>query len=128
MDKPFDEWRVVALPDGSRIVLASRYADGSDLSLYDENHNPVGGRLSLATSLEGRFRVIDGIELALFVDAGTIRDTNTDPVTPDTRVSFGSGLRYLTPIGPVSIVYARKVSPEPEESPYEWHFSLGYTF
>ena len=41
MDKPFDEWRVVALPDGSRVVLASRYADGSDLSLYDENHNVV---------------------------------------------------------------------------------------
>lgn len=99
-----------------------------NMLLYDGNHNPVGGRLSLATSLEGRFRVIDGIELALFVDAGTIRDTNTEPVTPDTRVSFGSGLRYLTPIGPVSMVYARKASPEPEESPYEWHFSLGYTF
>lgn len=99
-----------------------------NMLLYDENRNPVGGRLSLATSLEGRFRVIDGIELALFVDAGTIRDTDTDPVTPNTRYSCGSGLRYLTPIGPVSVVYARKVSPEPEESPYEWHFSLGYTF
>ena len=49
MDKPFAEWQIVSLPDGSRIVFAARYADGSPLSVYDANHNVV--RLSANNAL-----------------------------------------------------------------------------
>jgi len=99
-----------------------------NLLLFDESGSPVGGRLSLSSSIEARFRVIDGIELALFYDIGTVRGTTVAPVVPNTRSSYGTGVRYLTPIGPISLVYGRKTDPEPQESPYEWHFSVGYTF
>jgi outer membrane protein insertion porin family len=99
-----------------------------NMLLYDENNNPVGGRLSLVSSLEARFRVLDGIEVPLFFDIGMIQNTNVTPVVPNTRASYGTGLRYLTPIGPISLVYGHKLRPEPGESPYELHFSLGYTF
>ena len=119
------------LPDDQLFFLGGSHnvrGYKENMLLYDENGNPVGGRFSLASSVEARLAVIDGIELALFFDIGTIRDTNAASVVPDTRASYGTGVRYITPIGPISLVYGHKLRPEPGESPYEWHFSLGYTF
>jgi outer membrane protein insertion porin family len=99
-----------------------------NMLLYDENGSSVGGRFSLASSIEARIAVIDGIEVPLFFDIGVLHHTNAASVVPETRASYGTGVRYITPIGPISLVYGRKLRPEPEESPYEWHFSVGYTF
>lgn len=41
MDKAFDNWCVRPLPDGSRVVLSSRYFDRAWHSLYDTSHNIV---------------------------------------------------------------------------------------
>lgn len=96
--------------------------------LFDANGDPVGGRLSLATQIELRYAVGYNLELALFFDTGTIRRTFVEPVADNTRFSYGAGLRYITPIGPVGLLYGRKIDPEPGEDPYRWHFSIGYTF
>ncbi len=96
--------------------------------LIDANGDPVGGRLSLAGSLEARFYLQYNLELAVFFDAGSVRRTFVEPVTDNTRFSYGAGLRYITPIGPVGLLYGRKIDPEPGEDPYRWHFSIGYTF
>ena len=32
-------WKVLRLPCGNKIVLSAQYVDGTDLSLYDINHN-----------------------------------------------------------------------------------------
>ncbi len=96
--------------------------------LIDANGDPVGGRLSLAGSLEARFYLQYNLELAVFFDAGSVRRTFVEPVTDNTRFSYGAGLRYITPIGPVGLLYGRKIDPEPQEDPHRWHFSIGYTF
>ena len=88
----------------------------------------VGGRISLAGSVEARIYLQYNLELALFFDAGSLRRTFVEPVTDNTRYSYGAGLRYITPIGPVGLLYGRKIDPEPSESPDRWHFSIGYTF
>ncbi len=106
-----------------------------DVRGYDENRllidadgDPVGGRISLAGSMEARFYLEYNLELAVFLDAGSVRRTFVEPVTDNTRFSYGAGLRYITPIGPVGLLYGRKIDPEPGEDPYRWHFSIGYTF
>ncbi|MRR14327.1 outer membrane protein assembly factor BamA, partial [archaeon] len=99
-----------------------------NMLLYDANGNPVGGRLLLLNSVEARLAIIDNLELALFVDTGSLRITNNDPVVPEVRSSYGTGLRYITPIGPISLLYGHKFRTEEGESRYKWHFSLGYTF
>lgn len=96
--------------------------------LIDANGDPVGGRISLAGSVEARIYLQYNLELALFFDAGSLRRTFVEPVTDNTRYSYGAGLRYITPIGPVGLLYGRKIDPEPSESPDRWHFSIGYTF
>ena len=106
--------------DENMLLYAINPADGTITS--------VGGRLSIVNSIEARITLIDGLELALFFDTGMLRMTNVDPAVPHTRSSYGTGLRYVTPIGPISLLYGHKLSPEPEESPYKLHFSVGYTF
>ncbi len=98
------------------------------LLLFDEQGNPVGGRLQLVNSIEARILLVDSLELALFVDSGSLKITSGDPSVPQVRSSYGTGLRYITPIGPVSLLYGHKFSVKEGESPYRWHFSLGYTF
>lgn len=96
--------------------------------LFDADGDPVGGRVSLAGSIEARVLLNYNIEFTLFFDTGTIRRTIDDPVPDNTRSSYGAGLRYITPIGPVGLLYGRKIDPEPGEDAYRWHFSIGYNF
>lgn len=99
-----------------------------NLLLFDAEGNPVGGRLSLVGSIEARYLLAYNLELSLFYDIGSIQNTFETPVTDNTRSSYGAGLRYITPIGPIGLLYGRKLDPQAGESAYKWHFSLGYTF
>ena len=44
------------------------------------------------------------------------------------RTSVGMGLRYITPIGPIGLLYGQKIDPRPGETSGQFHFSIGYTF
>jgi outer membrane protein insertion porin family len=94
----------------------------------NELGNPVGGRSSLCGSLEGRIDLVGNLELTLFVDAGRLSDLQTAGVSDDVRFSAGLGLRYITPIGPMGLVYGYKLNREPGESAGRIHIAIGYTF
>ena len=96
--------------------------------LFDGDGDPVGGRTQLAGSVEARITLVGNLEGALFYDVGMIEDTIQTPLTESTRGSVGLGLRYITPIGPVGLLYGFKLDPQDGESSGRFHFSLGYTF
>ena len=50
------------------------------------------------------------------------------PGLNDLRASFGAGIRYGTPVGPLRIDYGQKIHRRPGESPGELHFNIGHTF
>ncbi len=89
---------------------------------------PVGGRLALAGNAEARYKVVDGWELTLFVDAGSLQKATEDQGDDNWRWSAGLGVRYMTPIGPIGLLYGHKLDPRPEESAGQVHISIGYTF
>ncbi len=95
---------------------------------YDSQDNPVGGRLSVNASLEARIELISSLEATLFYDTGSIQKPVTDAGTESFRSSVGMGLSYITPIGPVSLLYGLKIHPREDEKPGAFHFSIGYTF
>lgn len=95
---------------------------------YDSQDNPVGGRLSINASLEARIELISSLEATLFYDTGSIQKPVTDAGTDSFRSSVGLGLSYITPIGPVSLLYGLKIDPREDENPGAFHFSIGYTF
>jgi outer membrane protein insertion porin family len=95
---------------------------------FSTDLDPVGGRLALAGNAEARYEVSNGWELTLFVDAGTIQKTTDDQGDDSWRWSAGLGVRYLTPIGPIGLLYGQKLNPRNGESPGQVHISIGYTF
>lgn len=108
----------------------------SDVRGFDENllsfdlqGNPLGGRWQLEGNMEARIDLGGNFELPLFYDIGRIGKALVDHETADKfRSSVGIGLRYITPIGPVGILYGRKLDPVDGESSGEFHFAIGYTF
>ncbi|MGD9188265.1 MAG: outer membrane protein assembly factor BamA, partial [Desulfobacteraceae bacterium] len=106
-----------------------------DVRGYEENllqfnaeDDPVGGRLALSTSIEARYDIGKNVELAPFVDAGRLQLTSEDTQDEDWRWAVGLGIRYLTPIGPIGLLYGHKIDPRPGESKGQIHFTIGYTF
>ncbi len=95
---------------------------------FDESGNPLGGRAALSGSVEVRIDLGSNFELPCFFDTGAVEDS-FGAISPDSfRSSAGTGLRYVTPIGPISILYGIKLDPREGESRDRLHFSIGYTF
>jgi outer membrane protein insertion porin family len=95
---------------------------------FSADLDPVGGRLALAGNAEVRYEVTDGWELTLFMDAGSVQKATEDQGDDNWLWSAGLGVRYLTPIGPVGLLYGHKLNPRSGESPGQFHISIGYTF
>ena len=99
-----------------------------NLFLYDSENNPVGGEMAAVGSVEARVDLGRNFEFSAFYDVGYLDETSGLEVTDNVRDSVGIGLRYVTPIGAIGILYGHKLDPRPEESRGRWHFSVGYTF
>ncbi len=98
--------------------------------LRTKDDKPLGGRASLRASVEARIDIGLNFELPLFYDVGRIEDS-FDFSRDEFRSSAGFGLRYLTPIGPIGLLYGFKLNRKqrkPGEEIGKLHFSLGYTF
>ncbi len=87
-----------------------------------------GGRVALSASLEARIPLVFNFELAGFYDIGRLQNSFASFNFDQFRMSAGGGIRYMTPIGPVGLLYGRKISKKPDEDPGAFHFSIGYTF
>lgn len=99
-----------------------------NMLLYDENNDPVGGRMAFTGSMEARIELTRDWETALFYDTGTVRRTLLRDAPDEFRSSAGIGMRYLTPIGPIGVLYGRKIDRKDGESSGRFHISVGYTF
>ena len=127
--EPMNAERVVA-SDQLYYLGGSTNVRGFDENMlrFDTNNNPVGGLSAASGTIEARVDLGNQIELCLFTDSGILSQYQVSNITSGFRTSAGIGLRYITPIGPVGLVYGFKLNPEPGESPGRFHISIGYTF
>ena len=119
------------LPDDQLFYLGGI----SDVRGFDENEllvddfgDPVGAKTMMAGSIEARINLGGNLELPVFVDAGTLRDAPRAGRNEGVKYTIGSGLRYMTPVGPVGLLYGYRLNPETGEDSGRVHFSIGYTF
>ncbi len=119
------------LPDDQLFFLGGI----SDVRGFAENElardafgDPLGGKTQIAGSIEARIDIGNNFELPLFVDAGSLQDTTKSGSDEDFKFTLGSGLRYMTPVGPVGLLYGYRLNPETGEDSGRIHFSIGYTF
>ena len=99
-----------------------------NLLRFDAAGNAVGGRTALVGSLEARIDLGMNVELTTFFDIGSVQDAMVDAGSDAYRSSVGLGLRYITPIGPIGLLYGHKLDRQPGESSGRFHLSIGYSF
>jgi outer membrane protein insertion porin family len=107
----------------------------SDVRGYEENllafdaaGNAVGGRSAISGSMEARIDLGYDFEMTLFYDIGRVSETYCEIVSDGFRPSLGTGLRYITPIGPVGFLFGMNLDRKKGEKSGVFHFSFGYTF
>ncbi len=86
--------------------------------------DPIGFGTLLETTAEYRFPIYDALRGVLFNDT-TMAGRIDLPYENHPYVTFGTGLRYATPIGPIAIDAGIDVN---DPSHYAFHFHIGELF
>lgn len=95
----------------------------------ERNPEPVGGRGLLETSVELRFPLRGALSGVAFVDAGNVWSDPDQISLGDLEYTPGAGVRYRTPVGPVRLDVARRMSNEENFLPrWVFHISIGSAF
>ena len=98
---------------------------------------PIGGRALFIVNAEYRFPIAGAFGGQLFVDAGnTFADTNIH--FSDLKYGVGTGLRYISPVGPIRFDFGYKLKRQilrydengnaVYERPFAYFITLGYAF
>jgi len=69
----------------------------------DDQDHPVGGCSLIELSGELRYRMTETIGLVYFIDGGTVAENSLPSFEEDLFIGTGTGLRYITPIGPLRL-------------------------
>ncbi len=88
---------------------------------------PTGGDGMIQLNAEMRLNTAESGGLVFFTDAGNVWVQQAIHLN-DLRASYGMGLRYNTPVGPIRVDYGQKIHRRTGESPGELHFSIGHAF
>ena len=94
---------------------------------------PAGGNIRALATLDAQVTVWRlggfGMASALFTDAGMITNTWTAVELPDVRPAVGSAVRWLLPIGAVSLEYAIPLFPKLGDNPRgRIHFAVALRY
>jgi outer membrane protein insertion porin family len=92
---------------------------------------PLGGNSLFILNLEDRFPIYGNLGGVLFFDYGNVFEFLSGPTGfsfGGLRKTSGIGLRYKTPIGPLTIDWGYKLDRRDGESPSEFFVSVGHAF
>ncbi|WP_159084432.1 autotransporter assembly complex protein TamA [Dongshaea marina] len=123
------EQGAIFVDDPSEVPASMRFFAGGDQSVRGFSYNSIsptdstgqlsGARYLTTASLEYQYQFAPKWRVALFADTGTATNDYEEPF----KVGVGPGLRWMTPVGPISIDLAFGVSET--EVPVRIHFSMG---
>lgn len=105
---------------GDASVRGYDYKSIGPVELSEEDNEPVvvGGNHLLTTSVEYDYRIMNNWAIAAFVDQGNAFN-NSDF---DFKRSVGLGVRWISPIGPVRVDFARALD---DHEGWRLHLSMG---
>ncbi len=116
---------------GLNSIRGFEYADISPIDPLTKEH--IGGDKMWYTNTEIIFPLLDaqGIRGVVFYDAGQVLNDDEDffENTEETiKQAVGLGIRWLSPLGPLRLVWGYNLDPEPDEDETVWDFSVGGSF
>ncbi|GGC97956.1 outer membrane protein assembly factor [Aquisalinus flavus] len=90
--------------------------------------NPIGGASIIEVNTEARYNLREKIQLALFLDGGTVSDSEVPDFSEEVLWGAGIGARYLTPIGPLRVDLATPLNPRDSDDAIQFYIALGQPF
>ena len=120
------------LPEYERFILGGlnsiRGFKSGQIGPTDSLGNIIGGKTMAIMNIEVTFPLgpIPGMYGVIFHDEGNGYENRID--LTDLKKSYGAGLRWVTPMGPLRIEYAKVINPTSNESPSRWDFTVGAFF
>lgn len=124
-------WDRGNLPINEKIYLGGirsiRGFESRSVSPKNAWGDEVGGKIAFANSAELSFPLIDRIKLrgAVFFDYGMIGRKKLDEIQ---RMSTGFGIEWITPIGPLQLVFAKPLNDKKGDDTNVFEFTLGTRF
>ncbi|MBU0581051.1 MAG: outer membrane protein assembly factor BamA, partial [Candidatus Margulisbacteria bacterium] len=88
----------------------------------------VGAKTRWIFNEELRFRLYHPFYLAAFYDMGALANDFDELTWNMTRESYGFGIRYITPVGPLRADYGIKIRRRAGESFGRFHLTFGFVF
>lgn len=120
------------------IPLNKRYYAGGGGSVrgygYQEagplnaDNNPIGGRSRIEGAFETRVKVIKNLQIAGFIDAGSVSEKALPDFRDEFFVGYGGGVRYMTPIGPIRADVAFPLDKRDTDAGFQIYIALGQPF
>ena len=80
------------------------------------------------TNIEYHFPLVErgGLRGLVFFDAGNVYGDKWD--FNEIKKSVGTGLRWLSPMGPMRLEWGYVIKPDSDEDSSNWDFSMGGSF
>jgi outer membrane protein assembly factor BamA len=125
--------------DSDEVIISKRFFMGGlksvrgysldDLGPKDSTGEPIGGNYMINFNTELRRPMYRSIKGVVFLDTGSLWLDQAPYNDTTLRVSAGLGLRWSSPIGPLSLDYGYKLNPATEEEEKSRiHVSIGHAF
>ncbi len=102
-------------------TLGPKLVDGSDII-------PEGANIIIVANQEYRFRLIGKFWSSLFFDVGNGFRNKTEIKWTNLAFSYGLGLQFISPAGPIRVDYARRIKTNTISAGDKFHFTILYAF
>jgi outer membrane protein insertion porin family len=99
-----------------------------DLGPKSEKGNPTGADIIVIVNQELRYPILGKFWGSIFSDIGNGYRNRADIKFNNLAVSYGLGLQFISPAGPIRLDYARRVRVKNIEPGYKFHFTILYAF
>ena len=113
---------------GINTIRGFEYAKASPLD--PETGERIGGDKMWYTNIEYIFPVLTeaGIRGVIFFDAGKVFADDEDWSIESYNKAAGLEMRWMSPMGPLRLVWGYNLDPTPDEDESVWDFSIGGSF
>lgn len=107
-------------------IRTIRGYESNSISPKDTSGNLIGGNMMFANSVEASFPLIERLKMrgAIFFDYGFIGEDNLDIK----RAGTGVALEWISPLGPIGLVFSQPVLDEAGDRTASFEFTIGQKF
>jgi len=108
-------------------VKTLRGFKSSSISPRDINGTRIGGEQMFAQSFEASFGLFETVQMRMnfFVDFGMIGEGSVSDIS---RSSFGTSIEWISPVGPLNLIFPLYTNDEPGDSTSSFEFMMGQRF